>query len=234
MVSFNLLHYPALASQRRRRHRWWTSLTGLAVGLAVAGWAAQELQALADQMQEDRTRLQAQLTDQTMQLQRLQKQQAVQKKWQLQSAHLAQLRQQHLTWLALYQSLQQAASPSSVQFLRLQLQAHQLELQGQARDVKRMEDARKRLSRSMSFPPGGNDKVHAEGQAGQTLQPVWVLSSLDTLFATGAASVTPATDPLEPHKAELSFVWQSVWPLEVVSSASAKTEAPTGVVKEAP
>lgn len=153
MASFNLLQYPALASQRRRHHRWWTSLTGLAVGLAVAGWAAQWVQAQADRTQDDHIRLQAQLTDQTMQLQRLHKQLAVRKTWQLQSAHLAKLAQEHLTWLALYQSLQQEASPSSVQFVRLQMQARQLELQGQASDVKRMEDARKRLSQNFCTHP---------------------------------------------------------------------------------
>ena len=80
MRAFNLLSYPALASQRRKRHRLWTSLAGLVVGSVLAGWAAQRVQETADQSEQALRRLQAQLTAQQALWGEVQKNQLAQQK----------------------------------------------------------------------------------------------------------------------------------------------------------
>jgi Tfp pilus assembly protein PilN len=94
---------------------------------------------------------------------------------------------QQRSWEALHQALLQEAGPESVQLLRLQLDAQNLELHGQAKDVQRMAQARAKLSSPLAVP----------SQDG-----AWTLASLvNAPDAPGAASPAP-----------LEFVWQTAWP----------------------
>jgi len=213
MRAFNLLSYPALASQRRKRHRLWTSLAGLVVGSVLAGWAAQRVQETADQSEQALRRLQAQLTAQQALWGEVQKNQLAQQKWQVQSAHLAQIQRQHALWQALHQALQHEMAPGSVQLMRLQLEAKHLELHGNARDVQRMDEVRHALSAHLA----------------QHLPSAMVLSSLVVLPSTSmkVAAQAKASAPT------LEFVWQSVWPEwsdPVPPGSAAKSSSPTGRV----
>ena len=187
MMAFNLLQYPALASQRRRFHSRWTSLSGLVVGGLVALWLGALVQEKRQQQVQDAALLQSRLKQVQSRLSADKVRQAQQNTWQQQTAHVQALSAQQRSWEGLHQALLQEAGPESVQLLRLQLDAQTLELHGQARDVQRMAKARARLSTPLAAP----------SQDG-----AWTLVSLvNAPGAQGAAGPAP-----------LEFVWQTAWP----------------------
>lgn len=205
MRAFNLLNYPALAGQRRKRHRWWTSLTGLAVGSSLAWWGAQVVQESVQQGQQERQRLQVLLTDKQAHWRDLQKNHAALQKSLLQSAHLSQIQHQHVVWQALYLALQSELGPGSAQLLRLQLEAKQLEMHGIASDAHKMDQVRHALT----------------VQLAQHFQPAFVLSSWVVTPAAADSSALPdvraqsASGQTRPKPGEggvLEFVWHSGWP----------------------
>ena len=199
MNAFNLLQYPALASQRRRFHSRWTSLSGLLVGSLVALWLGALVQEKRQQRVQEAALLQARLTQVQNRLAADKAQQAQQNTWLQQAAHVQALSAQQRSWEALHQALLQEAGPESVQLLRLQLDAQMLELHGQAKDVQRMAEVRARWS----MPLG------ALSQDG-----VWTLASLVSApGAQGAAS-----------PGQLEFVWQTAWP-QVGSGPAAEASA---------
>ncbi len=186
-VAFNLLQYPALASQRRKFHSRWTSLSGLVVGGLVALWLGALVQEKRLQRVQEGALLQSRLQQVQNRLATEKARQAQQNTWLQQAAHVQALSAQQSRWDALHRALLQEAGPDSVQLLRLQLDAQTLELHGQARDVQRMAKARTRLS----MPVG----AHSQDVA-------WTLVSL-VKAADGQGGASPA--PLE-------FVWQTAWP----------------------
>jgi Tfp pilus assembly protein PilN len=187
MNAFNLLQYPALASQRRRFHSRWTSLSGLLVGSLVALWLGTLVQEKRLQQVQEVALLQSRWMQVQSQLAADKARQAQQNTWLQQAAHVQALSAQQRRWEALHQTLLQEAGPESVQLLRLQLDAQTLELHGQAKDVQRMAQARARWSIPL---------------AASSQDAVWTLVSL--VNAPGAQeAVLPA--PLE-------FVWQTAWP----------------------
>jgi len=199
MMTFNLLQYPALASQRRRFHSRWTSLSGFLVGSLVALWLMTQLQAKLQQQVQEAALLQSRLTQMQNQQAADQARQAQQNTWLQQDARVQALSAQQSRWEALHQALLQDAGPDSVQLLRLQLDAQTLELHGQSKDVQRMAQARARLSKPLSEPP---------------MDTSWTLVSL--VNAAGAEGVAP--------QAPLEFVWQAPWP-QVGASATAAAAA---------
>ena len=187
MKPFNLLQYPALASQRRRFHSRWTSLSGLLVGSQLAFWLMSEVQEKRLQWVQEGAALQSRLNQVQQQQTQDKVREAQQNTWLQQDARVQALSAQKSRWEALHQALLHEAGPDSVQLLRLQLDAHTLELHGQAKDVQRMSQARARLSKPMSEPP---------------MDTTWTLVSL--VNVTGAEGVAP--------QAPLEFVWQAPWP----------------------
>jgi Tfp pilus assembly protein PilN len=187
MNAFNLLQYPALASQRRKFHSRWTSLSGLLVGSLLALWLGALAQEKRQQRVQEAALLQSRLQQVQNRLAADKVRQAQQNTWLQQAAHVQALSAQQRSWEALHQALLQEAGPESVQLLRLQLDAQTLELHGQAKDVQRMAQARARLSTPLVAP----------SQDG-----AWTLASLVSApGAQGAASPAP-----------LEFVWQAAWP----------------------
>jgi Tfp pilus assembly protein PilN len=152
MMAFNLLQYPALASQRRRFHSRWTSLSGLLVGSLVALWLMAQVQTKLQQQVQQAALLQSRLTQVQSRLVGEKVRQAQQNTWLQQDARVQALSAQQSRWEALHQALLQDAGPDSVQLLRLQLDAQTLELHGQAKDVQRMAQARARLSSARTAP----------------------------------------------------------------------------------
>lgn len=223
MSAFNLLRHPDLAAQRRRWHRQWTALAGLAAGLAVAWWVTGTVHELSSQTVQERSSLQAKL--EALQVQQLAHQnlQVLQNKWLVQSSYLSHLDRQHQTWLAVYRALQKEAGPGSVQLLRLQLDAHNLEMQGNARDVHSMDKAHQALSVSLA----------------QHLNPVLILSSWVDKQPSGGETILRGEGQeraqLLPQTSGsgngLEFVWQSGWPVvsaspqpKVLTQASPSSE----------
>lgn len=196
MKPFNLLQYPALASQRRRFHSRWTSLSGLLVGSLLAFWLMSEVQEKRLQWVQEGAALQSRLNLVQQQQTQDKVREAQQNTWLQQDARVQALSAQKSRWEALHQALLHEAGPDSVQLLRLQLDAHTLELHGQAKDVQRMAQARARLSKPMSEPP---------------MDTTWTLVSL--VNVTGAEGVA--------SQAPLEFVWQAPWPQVGLGSMAA-------------
>ena len=136
MLPFNLLQYPALASQRRKFHRRWTSLTGLLVGSLLCFGLISMAQEKRVQRVQEGLGLQSRLEQVQKQLAAEKVQQVQQNIWLQQDARIKALSAQQRRWEALHQALLHEAGPHSVQLLRLQLDAQTLELHGQAKDVK--------------------------------------------------------------------------------------------------
>lgn len=187
MTSFNLLQYPALASQRRRRHRRWTSLTGWAIGTVAGVGLMALLKAQHEQLLRERDGLQS--TWNQAQEKRLadKARQVMHQNWQQQTERVQQLSAQQRSWERLHQTLLQVAGPESVQLVRLQLEGQNLELHGRAQDMQRMVQARLRLPTL---------------EAGADPDKAWTLVSL---VHAPEAGRTPLQPPLE-------FVWQTAWP----------------------
>lgn len=188
MNAFNLLQYPALASQRRRFHSRWTSLSGLLVGSLVALWLGALVEEKRQQQVQEAAALASRLKQVQNRLAADKARQAQQNTWLQQAAHVQALSVKQRNWEALHQVLLQEAGPESVQLLSLLLDGQTLELHGQAKDVQRMAQARVRWSLPLATP---------EADA------AWSLVSLVHLSAAeGVGSSAP-----------LEFVWQTAWPL---------------------
>jgi Tfp pilus assembly protein PilN len=186
-MAFNLLQYPALATQRRRFHRRWTSLAGLVVGGLTALWWMAGVQEKRLHLEQERALLQSRMKQVQTQLATDKARQAQHTTWQQQATHVQALKVELQAWEALHQALLQEAGPDSVQLLRFQLDSQTLELHGQASSLQRMAQAQARLSVPLADP--ARDKA-------------WTLVSL--LNAAGADNPVP--------RATQEFVWQSHWP----------------------
>jgi Tfp pilus assembly protein PilN len=186
-MAFNLLQYPALATQRRRFHRRWTSLAGLVVGGLTALWWMAGVQEKRLHLEQERALLQSRMKQVQTQLATDKARQAQHTTWQQQATHVQALKVELQAWEALHQALLQEAGPDSVQLLRFQLDSQTLELHGQASSLQRMAQAQARLSVPLADP--ARDKP-------------WTLVSL--LNAAGADNPVP--------RATQEFVWQSHWP----------------------
>ena len=212
MMVFNLLQYPALASQRRRIHRRWTSWAGLAAGSLVAVWLVSQLQEKKQLVDQERALLEFRMQQVQNQLAADKARQVRQQTWQQQDAHIQLLNAQQRRWEALHLALLRETGPDTVQLQRLQLDAQTLELQGQAKDVQRMAQVRERLSSPMAAPA-------------QAVS--WTLVSVVNVPAMEDATAPP---PLE-------FVWRTDWPqvgAGPVSVSPARNPQSAELLKERP
>ena len=91
MNAFNLLQYPALASQRRRFHSRWTSLSGLLVGSLVALWLGALVQEKLQQQVQEAALLESRLKQFQNRLAADKARQAQQNTWLQQAAHVQAL-----------------------------------------------------------------------------------------------------------------------------------------------
>lgn len=212
MMVFNLLQYPALASQRRRIHRRWTSCAGLVAGSLVAIGVMLQVQEKQQLLAHEHALLGSRLQLAQNQLASDKVRQAQHNVWQQQDAHIQWLSTQQRRWDALYQALLRETGPDTVQLQRLQFDAQTLELFGQAQDVKRMAQALARLSSTRSAPEQG---------------PTWTLVSLVHVPVTEGVAAP----------ASLEFVWRTAWPQvssATVSAPPARNPQSSDFLKERP
>jgi hypothetical protein len=195
-MAFNLLQYPALASQRRSFHRRWTFLAGLVVGGLTALWWMTGVQEERLHLEQELALLQSRMKQVQTQLATDKARQTQLTTWQQQATHVQALKAELQAWEALHQALLQEAGPDSVQLLRFQLDSQTLELHGQASSLQRMAQAQARLTVPLAHP--ARDKA-------------WTLVSL--LNAAGADNAVP--------RATQEFVWQAHWPQSGASRVAA-------------
>lgn len=223
-VSWNLLNYPALHQQRRRRHRIITSLAGLAMGALVAGASSQAVQRSTQSLHLQHTQLQAQWHEVSQQL-KLEQQQAAQRdRHRQQTQHLRQIADQHRAWAGLHEALLSEAADGTWRLTRLQLDPGQLALSGWSRDFDTLSATRHTLSAQLQahWPPGLTPAAASSGalNAGTGTAPrpspvEWVRQT--SVSARGGSGVVGGSDPLG-----VEFVWASPWPTFKTMATNAK------------
>jgi hypothetical protein len=233
-LSWNLLNYPALHQQRRRRHRIATSLVGLAAGALMAGLSGVAMERSLQGLRLQKADLQAQWGQASQQL-RLEKQQvAARENSRLQTQHLRQVSAQQQAWTALHQALLSEAQEGSWRLERLQLEPGKLELSGWSPDFDALNASRHRLTSQLqaAWPePVVPATANGAPQEDQQLTPSAV---------KGLASNTPLTERVRQtsvsvrggsspdsskEAAGLDFVWVSPWPTFKPMAAAAKPTA---------
>lgn len=149
--ALNVLHYPSLARQRQRFHRWWSGLAGLLVGIALA-WSGQQWQALdTERLQQAQRQLQTAWDARTQQAQEAARQQSRRRLQTEQLAHLQRIAEHQASWMALHTALQQAAEDQGLRLKSLQAEGEKIELQGTMAHFEAMRDARQSLSEQLGL-----------------------------------------------------------------------------------
>ena len=181
--AFNLLHYPNLAQQHRRRHRWVTGLLGVVVGAVLAWGLVWWQENKTESLRTEQRQLQSNMAQRTQRLKVLDAQRAQVQMQRLQRQQLSQIAQHQQTWNVWYQALQAQAQGSHLRLERLQAEGDKLELQGFAPSVPAMTVVRQQLAE----------------QWGQAVN-LASLTASNTLGEPGSA-----------QSAQVAFVWQVAW-----------------------
>ena len=188
-TAFNLLHYPTLAQQQRRRHRGWTGSLGMVVGCAAAWGLLQWQAAKTEELQAEQVQLQRTLNERNQRLKVLQAQRMQAQTQGLQRQQLSQIAQHQHSWVAWHDALLAEAQRGSLRLERLQAQGDKLELQGFAPSVAAMTASRQ----------------HLADQSGQAVH----LASWAAVNTQGDAATARPTQA--PSATPVSFVWQAAW-----------------------
>lgn len=214
MRAWNLLHYPALAQQRRQRHRLRTSAAGGLLGLCLSGLGMYWLELELARIPSEQSVLQTHLDQakQRAQVQRTQERQ--QQTWDRQLQPLRQVLLEQQAWAAWYQALQQEAQRGSWLLLRLQQEPGRLELQGLSPDMRSLVLARERLTAQLhgALSPSGA----IPGSSPDTRAALQDLH----LHSVAMAGVTPfAMGPIAHSAHTVEFVLQAAWPVSPLGEA---------------
>ncbi|WP_300556787.1 hypothetical protein [Limnohabitans sp. Rim8] len=205
-LSWNLMNYPALHQQRRRRHRVITTLAGLAMGTLLAGISLLALEKSVHSLRLQQTQLQAQWLASSQQQKLAQQRVAEQDRQRQQSQQLRKISQQHHAWIALNQVLLGEVQDAKWRLTRLQLGSGKLELSGWSRDFDALKSSRHRLMAQLEAHRPESEAPAAASNATPSSTPTdWVRQT----------SVNIRTGPnFEGHSEPLGldFVWVSPWP----------------------
>jgi hypothetical protein len=205
-LSWNLLNYPALHQQRRRRHRIITTLAGLAMGALMAGISLWALEKSVQGLRVQQTELQAQWLASSQQQKLAQQRVVEQERNRQQTQHLWQIAQQHHVWTGLNQALHSEVQSATWRLTRLKLEPGNMELSGWSRDFDALKFSRHQMMAQLeahwpkSVPPAADS--HAMPGSAPT---EWVRQT-SVNVPTGQA-LDGAT-----HPQGVEFVWVSPWP----------------------
>jgi hypothetical protein len=235
-LSWNLLNYPALHQQRRRRHRIVTSLVGLVVGVLMAGASLVWVERSSQDLRLQQAHLQALWGEASQQL-KLEKQQAAALDSSRQQAqHLRQVTEQHQAWAALNQALLSEAQGDSWRLVRLQMEPGKLEFSGWSRDFDALNASRHRLTSQLQAPwpesvapaTAASVSPHVSPHEARPVAPSSVKgptpkTPLIERVRQTSVSVRGGSDPDGLKDASgLDFVWVSPWPTFKPMAAAAK------------
>lgn len=238
-LSWNLLNYPALHQQRRKRHRILTSLAGLAVGALMAGASLYGMERSLQGLRLQQSHLQAQWGEASQQSKLEKQQSAALDSSRQQAQHLRQVLEQHQAWMALNQALLSEAQGDSWRLVRLQLEPGKLEFSGWSRDFDALNASRHRLTsqlqaawpESVAPATAANVAPHVSSGDARPMAPSAVKApALNTPLTERvrqtSVSVRGGPDPDSwKDAAGLDFVWVSPWPTFKPMAAPAKSMA---------
>lgn len=197
--TWNLLHYPALHQQRRRRQRALTALLGLAVGALLAAATLNWLEGASRLLRMQQAQLQAQWLQVSQQLQHEQQQVAARDAQRQQALFLQQITQQHQAWAALHGFVLSQVPHGSWRLSRLQLESGQLELGGWSRDFAHLNATRQQLTTHLQ------SQLPAHWPAHQ--------APVDLVRQTSVVSQDAPGHVDAKNAVGLEFAWTSRWPV---------------------
>jgi hypothetical protein len=204
--SWNLLNYPALHQQRRRRHRIITTLAGLAMGALMAGISLWALEKSVQGLRVQQTELQAQWLASSQQQKLAQQRVAEQERNRQQTQHLWQIAQQHRVWTGLSEALHSEVQNATWQLTRLQLEPGKMELSGWSHDFNALKSSKHRLMAQLEahWPKSVTPAADSDATAG----------SAPTEWVRQTSINIPAGQALDgaTHPQGVEFVWVSPWP----------------------
>jgi len=205
-VSWNLLNYPALHQQRRRRHRIITSLAGLAMGTLMAAISLWAIEKSVQGLRVQQTELQAQWLSVSQQQKLAQQSVAEQDRNRQQTQHLWQIAQQHHVWTGLNEALQSEAQNATWRLTRLQLEPGKMELNGWSRDFDALKSSKHRLMAQL--------EAHWPKSVTPAVEPNATPSSAPTEWVRQTSVNIPPGQVLDGtiHPQGVEFVWVSPWP----------------------
>jgi hypothetical protein len=206
--SWNLLNYPTLHQQRRRRHRAITTLAGLVVGALLAAATLKGLEGSLQHLRLQQAQLQAQWLKVSQERKREQQQVAAREAHRQQALFLQQITQQHQAWAALYEVMLSQVDHAAWRLSRLQLESGKLELVGWSRDFEHLNATRGKLM------------THLQSHLPEPLP-----SSLAPQDLVRQTSVVSRVDPGHGGALDakgVEFVWVSRWPVLQPSSPPAQ------------
>ena len=205
-LSWNLLNYPALHQQRRRRHRILTTLAGLAMGAWMAGISVWAIEKSVQGLRLQQTELQAQWLASSRQQKLAQQSVAEQDRNRQQTQHLWQIAQQHHVWTGLNEALHSEVQNATWRLTRLQLEPGKLELSGWSRDFDTLKSSRHQLIAQLQAHWPKSVMPAADSHATPGSAPTEWVRQTSVNIPPG-----PALDGAT-HPQGVEFVWVSPWP----------------------
>jgi hypothetical protein len=204
--SWNLLNYPALHQQRRRRHRIITTLAGLAMGALMAGISLWALEKSVQGLRVQQTELQAQWLASSQQQKLAQQRVAEQERNRQQTQHLSKIAQQHHVWTGLNQALHSEVQNATWRLTRLKLEPGNMELSGWSRDFDALKSSRHQLMAQL--------EAHWPKSVTPAADSIPMPGSAPTEWVRQTSVNVPAGQALDgaTHPQGLEFVWVSPWP----------------------
>jgi hypothetical protein len=152
MAHFNLLRFPTLERQEKLRQQWQTAGLGALLG-ALLGAGCLMLQSFqTDQLAAQAHGLRSQLAERQRLAQTRQQQQVQNQLIRQQLAQLGQLQSQQQAWVLMHRGLLEVPPHLGIRLERLQVQAGQLDLQGQAASPRGVSSAAQKLSERWGIP----------------------------------------------------------------------------------
>jgi hypothetical protein len=148
----NLLRYPTLERQQRRRRQGRAGLLGAGAGALMAGAALCAMSWQTDTWMAETQTLQARLDERQRKVIAGQQQQAENQKLQLVLAQLSPLQTHQPAWQQFQRGLQEALPQHGLRLQRLQVEAGRIEMYGQAQDTQAIGRAAQSLSERWAVP----------------------------------------------------------------------------------
>lgn len=152
MPYFNLLRFPTLERQQKWRQHWQTGGLGALLGALLAGGGLVLQSFETDQLAVQTHALKSQLAEHQRRAHVRQQQQAQNQLIHQQLTHLSQLQTQQQAWVRLHSGLWDVLPHDGIRLQRLQVEAGQLDLQGQAANAQAVSRAAQKLSEHWDIP----------------------------------------------------------------------------------
>ena len=152
MAHFNLLRFPTLEREQKQRQQWQTAGLGALLGALLAGSVLAVQCFETDQLVAQTQGLRSQLAERQRLAHTRQEQQVQNQLIRQQLSQLEQLQSQQQAWVLLHRGLLEVPPHHGIRLQRLQVEAGQLDLQGQAASAQAVSSVAQMLAERWGVP----------------------------------------------------------------------------------